>query len=176
MSDKTEPGWGTGFSWDQLIQQPILTEAERALRDKFVAEYLFDFNPEAAAIRIGFMSSVAGDFAQQLIADPYVARQIADKQRQADSDPKAAKRQRMRTVEMALLREAHYHGGDSSHAARISALAKLAVIYGMDAPTKIEQKVTHRGGVMVIPAIANVQEWQRAAQASQQRLIEEAQG
>lgn len=160
--------------WDAMVMQPVLTQAERVMRDKFVDEYLMDFNALAAAIRIGFLRSVANEYATQLMDDPYVQQQIAKKQAELEANPKDAVRRRKRLTEMALYREAHYHGPGSSHAARVSALAKLASIYDMDAPTKIEQKVTHRGGIMVIPAIANLDDWEKAAQASQTKLVEDA--
>lgn len=160
--------------WDEMVMQPVLSQAERAMRDKFVDEYLTDFNALAAAIRIGFLRSVAGEYSQQLMDDPYVNKQISKKQAELEANPKEAVRRRKRLTEMALYREAHYHGPGSSHAARVSALAKLVSVYDMDAPTKIEQKITHRGGVMVIPAIANLDDWEKAAQQSQTKLVEDA--
>lgn len=72
------------------------------------------------------------------------------------------------------MREAHYRGPGSSHAARVAALGKLASIRDMDAPTKIKADLSMRGGVMMIPAIANLEDWEKAAQASQSSLQEDA--
>lgn len=160
--------------WNEMVMQPALSQAEIALRNKFVDEYLTDFDALAAAIRIGFLRSVAEEYAQQLIQDPYVQQQISKRQAELEANPKEAAKRRRRLTEMALYREAHYKGPGSSHAARVSALAKLAAIYDMDAPTRIEKKVTHRGGVMMIPVIASLDEWEKAAQNSQQRLVDEA--
>lgn len=41
-----------------------------------------------------------------------------------------------------LFREAEYRGYGSSPAARVTALSKLATIYGLDAPIKAETTVT----------------------------------
>lgn len=42
----------------------------------------------------------------------------------------------------------------------------------MDAPTKIKSEVALRGGVMMVPGIANLEDWEKAAQASQTQLQE----
>jgi hypothetical protein len=47
-------------------------------------------------------------------------------------------------------------------------------VYGMDAPTRIKQEVEHRGGVMMVPVIASMDDWERTAVASQVALAEAA--
>lgn len=160
--------------WDELVMQPVLSQAEKALRDKFVDEYLLDFDSYAAALRVGFLKSVANEYASQFMEDVYVRQRIMQRQTQTEASPKEATKMRRRLTEMALLREANYRGEGASHSARVSALAKLASIYDMDAPLKTKSEITHRGGVMMIPAIANLDDWEKAAQASQQQLVDEA--
>lgn len=72
------------------------------------------------------------------------------------------------------MKEAYYTGPGASHAARVNALSKLAVMHDMDAPTKIKAEVENRGGVMMVPGIADVAEWGKAAELAQRKLQDEA--
>lgn len=123
---------GTPSFWDQMVMQPMLTERERALRDVFVTEYLKDYDAWAAAIRVGFLKSVAGQYAQELMEDPYVRQEISRQQLTPDvKDPAQALQAKQAQIEASLLREAHYRGPGSSHGARVAALAKLAAMAKM---------------------------------------------
>ena len=156
--------------WTSEAMAPELSMSEKRLRDQFVEQYMIDFNQRAAAIRIGFSASFAGEYAQRFMDEPYVRMAIANKQKAIAEDPKAESEETKRRIRAALLHEAHYTGPGSSHAARVSALAKLAAFYGMDAPIKTQNEHLHRGGVMCVPAIASVEEWEKAATESQEKL------
>lgn len=155
-----------GF-WAEEAMAQDLSPKEKELRDKFVSEYLIDYDQTAAAIRIGFSASFAQTYAEKFMTEPYVRKAIAVAQNALVDDEKLEVEQDRRRIRAALMREAHYRGPGSSHAARVSALAKLASIRDMDAPTKIKSEMTMRGGVMMVPGIANLDEWEKAAQASQ---------
>lgn len=158
-----------GF-WAEEAMAQDLSPKEKELRDKFVDEYLIDFDQTAAAIRIGFSASFAQTYAEKFMTEPYVRKAIAIRQHAMAEDDKIEADQDRRRIRAALMREAHYRGPGSSHAARVSALAKLASIRDMDAPTKIKSELTMRGGVMMVPGIANLEDWEKAAQASQTDL------
>lgn len=160
--------------WNEMVLSPVLTSSEKALRDKFVTEYLIDYDAWAAALRVGFIKSVAATYAEELMADPYVRQQLTERQRKIAADPKAEALENRRRTEMALLREAHYKGPGSTHSARVQALAKLASIYDMDAPIKTKNETTHRGGVMLVPAPMAAKDWEKAALDSQGALQEDA--
>ena len=147
-----------------------LSPGEKALRTRFVDEYMFDYSATAAAIRCGFGNSFAETYATQFMQEPYVRKMIADRQQALSDNPKEEAELTKRRIRAALLREAHYRGPGSSHAARVSALGQLKQVYGMDAPTKISATHEHRGGVMMVPAIADVTDWEAAAVASQEAL------
>lgn len=164
-----------GQYWNPLLMEPALSPQEKQLRDRFVTEYLLDYDAWAACVRVGFLKSVAGQYANDFMQEPYVRREITRRQLAEDADPKAALKNKKRAVEMALLREAHNMGPDSSHSARVSALSKLCNIYDMDGATKVKATVTHKGGVMTVPAIANVDEWEKQASQHQDKLIEASQ-
>lgn len=158
-----------GF-WAEEAMSQNLSAKERELRDKFVEEYLIDFDQTAAAIRIGFSASFAQTYAEKFMTEPYVRKKISDMQTAMAEDEKIEAELDRRRIRAALMREAHYRGPGSSHSARVNALAKLASIRDMDAPTKIKADLSLRGGVMLVPAIANLEEWEKAAQASQTDL------
>lgn len=158
-----------GF-WANEAKAQELSEKEKDLRNKFVDEYLLDYDQTAAAIRIGFSASFAQTYAERFMLEPYVRKRITDMQTALAEDDRLEAELDRRRIRAGLMREAHYRGPGSSHAARVSALAKLASIRDMDAPIKTKTDVTMRGGVMLVPAIASIEDWEKAAQASQGNL------
>lgn len=160
--------------WEQGAMAQELSNSEKELRDKFVDEYLLDFSQTAAAIRIGFGAGFAQTYAEKFMAEPYVRKRIMDLQTAMAGDEKTEADLDRRRIRAALMREAHYRGPGSSHAARVSALAKLAAIRDMDSPTRLKIDAGNRGGVMMVPAIASIEEWEQAAQASQGALQAES--
>lgn len=150
-----------------------LTEAQRALRDWFCQEYLVDFSPVNAAMRIGYNRAFAIEYATKLMEEPYVQRKIQELQG-LKLDPKIEEEYNKQRIKNALMREAFYKGPGASHAARVSALAKLGAIYGMEAPKKTENMHTHKGGVMAVPGIASLDSWEQAASGSQANLMQDA--
>lgn len=165
--------WGKGASNE--IAAP-LSDEDRELRDLFVKEFLKDHDYKNAAIRVGFLPAFADQYAAQFASDPYVKKQIDFEMTRELSDEEKAEYDRMmkRRIDAQLMRQAMYKGPGASHGARVSALSKLASIYGMDAPTKVEQTVQHKGGVMVIPTAASLTDWEAEATVSQQKLTSEA--
>jgi hypothetical protein len=164
------------YNWTKAaMEQPDLSDAERALRDLFVAEYLVDYDHIAAAQRCGFTGQFAKDFANKFMDETYVRRALRAAEEKIPTSKEeieletAADKQR---IVKWLKQEARSRTNSGS--ARVAALARLVSIYGMDAPTKLEQDVTHRGGVMMVPAIADINAWENSAVASQTKLVEEA--
>lgn len=165
MSQNEVNFWASG----NLAQE--LSEREIELRDRFVKEYLYDYDIRLAAIRMGFVETIATEFGLKLFNDSYVQKCLAEEQRKIAEDPKAEDEATKRRIRAGLIREANYRGIGGSHAARVSALSQLKSIYGMDAPTKIQADIKHQGGVMAVPAIADLDAWQKAAESSQQKLV-----
>ena len=165
--------WKNGYSGSIA---PDMTPADKELRDLFAREYLFDFDPKAACIRCGFLEQYALQYAQQFMGESYVQNKIASlsKVGKAIGEDKEHDQQTKQAVLTSLFREANYRGAGSSHGSRVAALAKLASILGMDAPTKMEQTITHKGGVMAVPGIAGLDEWEAKAVESQSKLTNEA--
>lgn len=161
------------WSGDSLIM-PDLTPEAQAWRDKFVTEYLVDRNPTRAAIRVGYSPSFAPDIATQFMREPYVLREIERRSIasvESRDDPADLERARKRIISK-LWTEVDAPGG--SQAARVAALKQLSVIYGIEAAKKSEQTVTHKGGVMMVPAMLSVSEWENAARQQQEQLQNDA--
>jgi hypothetical protein len=158
------------------------TQDEKELRDKFVIEYLRDYNSYAAAVRCGFCSEEAVDSAKLFMEEPYVRRSIADAEtrREAgsckDDDlsylpdgfvPHDAESDKQR-IKSGLFREAFYKGPGASHSSRVSAFCKLADIYGIN---KQEVKKESRStNVMIVPAMGSVDAWENSAKQQQSEL------
>ena len=168
-----------GIFWKSTYGEavtPELNAADTELRDLFVREFLFDFDPVAACLRCGFLESYAQQYAQQFMGESYVRKQIAEQSKKGspvgeDKEKDEATKQHVLT---SLFREANYRGPGASHGSRVAALAKIATIMGMDAPTKMEQTITHKGGVMAVPGIASIEDWEQKATENQSKLMSEA--
>ena len=146
---------------------------QKALHDLFISEYLVDFDATDAAQRCGFQREFAIEYGQRLMASSYVKRRIKELQLMKVDEQTDSEYNKVR-IKSALLREAHYHGPGASQSARVAALAQLTKLYGMEAPKKTEATVTHRGGVMAVPGIAKMDDWESAAAQSQQELVSDA--
>ena len=154
---------------------PDLTAQERELRDLFVREYLVDFDSKAAAIRCGFVETYAEQYAAQFMGETYVRKRITELSHSTEEkDDKTKAEETKQRIITSLFREANYRGPGSSHGARIAALSKLASLHGMDAPTKMEQTITHKGGVMAVPGVASIDTWESQAMVTQEKLTSEA--
>lgn len=158
---------------DQSV--PGLSAQEKVLRDRFVKEYMVDYNPERAALRIGYNKNYAEYYATQFMNEPYVLQRIADMRMAPAINDKEEAEQTKRRIREALIREAHNYGPGSSHAARVAALSQLKSIYGMDAPKQTVNTNIHKGGVMMVPGVSSLETWEQVAAESQDELRRETQ-
>lgn len=110
--------------------EPELSSQEKALRDSFVIEYLKDFDPYAACLRVGFQSAFAVEFSKKLIHESYVQKRIAELQRVQPSNKEVQDKEDEALVRN-VLRQASQNG---PYASRVAAAAKLANILGIDKP------------------------------------------
>lgn len=154
---------------------PSLTKAEMELRDRFVTEYLTDYDAYKAAIRIGYAPAYAKDFCQRFMVEPYVLGKIRDAEGGTTDDLDVEVQKKM--IVAALWREAKNMGAGSSQAARVAALSKLSAFYGMDAPKTSKTELTGAdglplgSGVFVVPGMVTAEEWAAQAEKQQEELI-----
>lgn len=124
---------------------PELSDQERMLRDQFVREYLIDYDPFQAALRMGYMKEFASQYAAQFMSEPYVVKQVKAAELSGDTVP--SEEQAKSLIKSMLFREANSRGMGTSHSARVAALSKLMSLYGMDAPSKVQSTVSVSGAV-----------------------------
>jgi hypothetical protein len=117
-----------------------LTKMEKVTRNRFVDEYLIDRDATKAAARIGYSPTFAGQYGAMFMQETYTLKRIADKELNVvEKDDAESHRQK---IIAALYREANHTGEGSSHGARVAALAKLSLVFGLDAPVKSEVQTT----------------------------------
>ena len=119
-----------------------LTKQEKALRQRFVAEYLADYDSVGAAIRLGYQEAFAQQYAKQFLTEPYTLKLIREKE--AEFGILTEEDQHRKKIVSGLYREAHSRFNSGS--ARVAALTQLAKIIGIEAPVKTQQ---------VLPKIGN---------------------
>ena len=106
---------------------PEPTEQEKLLWDRFVEEYVKDYNPVEACIRVGFNLNFAVEYAKVFMTKPYVQKAImAHKQAPVEEQDHLAKVKAM--IESTLM-ECMQNGQPST---RVIAAKTLASIHGID--------------------------------------------
>ena len=145
-----------------------MTPKMKLRRDRFVQEYIVDFNGTLAALRIGIPAASASKQASELLREPYVQKKLQEYILLVEEDVLVDRKR----VLAGLVKEANWYGMDSSHSARVQAYGKLAKILGMEIEN-IKQDVTVRGGVMIVPVHADINSWEQQAAQSQKQLKQE---
>lgn len=149
-----------------------LPQSQLDLRDRFVAQYVIDYDSIEATKRLGYPGDFARDIAAKFMNCPYVALKVQKYEDEQELEGNLDQEQRRLVAQ--LRKEAAYYGPGSSHAARVAALGKLASIRKLDAPIKHQMDVTNRGGVMVVPGVVSLEDWEKAAMESQEQLTNRA--
>lgn len=135
--------------------------------DRFIYEYLHDFNSSMAWIRAGGAVSHATTGGPESLRTAYVQQQLRIVSEQIDEEQIVTRNE----VLLGIKREANYMGEDGSSSARVRAWGMLAKIKGMDNPQPKEPEDDKpRGGVMEIPMPYTDVQWEEQASASQLQL------
>lgn len=155
---------------DPLLAQTELTEEEILLRREFARVFvtLEHFNAYNTCRRMGFAQPYCQDWAKAFM-DCCVTRQFITEQKNLIMEEEALKDLDIEIIQ-GLREQSHYNGPGASHGARVSALMGLAKIRGLEQATKTETEVTYKGGVMMVPALTNPDEWGNLAAKSQAEL------
>jgi hypothetical protein len=153
------------FWYDNAGQTSQLSEVEKELHNKFIEEFLFDFDDVKAAIRCGFSAASAKQYGPQMYASAYVQRQL----KEFYNEEKNAGRSDVALVK-ATLRNTMINGG---YKEAVMAATQMKSICGMEAPAKQGLQSGHRGGIMRLPAIASLNEWEKVAESHQRNVMKE---
>lgn len=152
-------------AFDAMTEETLPLKKKLFL-DRFIGEYLHDFNSSMAWIRAGGAMSHATTGGPESLRTAYVQTQIR-------MLAQTMEQQQIITASEVLLglkREANYTGEDGSSASRVRAWGMLGQMLGMDKPkTKDPEDNRPAGGVMEIPVYTDVQ-WEQAAATSQLQL------
>lgn len=109
--------------------EPALTSQEQLLRDHFVSEYLKDFDPYKACLRLGFQATYAVVWQKTFMDDGYVQRKISFMTTAPAATPEQEAMDRA-MVEMTL-RKVMQRGSDS---ARVAAVREFNAMRGWGKP------------------------------------------
>jgi hypothetical protein len=162
MAAETE---NNAWTWAALEPEP--TEAERKLYETFCFEFLVDRNPTRAASRCGFQAGFAVEYGRTLLTKSYVQRRIAELERHS-TDPK--KEKEFDAINTRARLRAIINDEAQKASARVSAARELNAMHGLHAPTRVDLNAG-AGGAILVP-VMGLDDWERAAQASQGKLME----
>lgn len=169
--DTPESQQPTYSELDLATQEIAYTPEERAVRDRFVKEYVLDQQPIDAAVRVGFHRAFAEQYVKQFFQEPYVLRKIREHELQNSLENDDFVEQQNSRIISNLIREANYFGPGASHAARIQANIKLAEMTGLIGENG--QGNVGSSGVMVVEEITDVEDWEQKAADAQAKLKQE---
>lgn len=142
-----------------------VSEPVKLRRQKFVHEYIKDFNAANAMRRLGSKCAKPQIHGGEYFREPYTQWYLAKVMAEMEDKAIVTKN----TILFGLLREANHHGVDGNSASRIAAFRALAKILGLEVH-KLEGTMTLNGGVMTIPLAGTPDEWAKAATEAQKKL------
>lgn len=140
----------------------------KARRNQFVREYIKDFNGAEAILRMGYtcQRNTAQSMAGKWLSEPYTQYALSELMRDMDEKAVVSRNE----ILFGLKSEANVFGEEGSHSARISAWRALAKINGMEI-TRVEGNIgLAAGGVMAVPYVGTVEDWERMTRESQAKL------
>jgi hypothetical protein len=164
------------LEWSMPEDDPLLWTKEEQIRAEtcaalFAAEYLFDWDPRAALIRLGVPAGDAGHVAKSYMTHWLVQRNIKVRIRNF-------KRENCINADTALAmvaRDASDFSRWANPLARVKAQATLVKVLEMDmSPDKRNGGVGvngSQGGVMVVGPVLEAEAWEADAAVSQEELI-----
>lgn len=164
LTRDSEPGPEDFYNpeWDDL------QDRFKLLRDKFVREYIKDFNGANAMRRLGYKHSAVSVHASKFLAHPYTQWRLRKMMEELDEKSIITRN----LVLMGLVREANYHGVESTHSARVSALKSMARILGMEV-IKVDGDMKIKGGLLAVPLVKSVKDWETLSRQAQSELKRE---
>lgn len=139
----------------------------------FVHEYIKDFNPTLAALRMGYPDAGAQTVGSLLLGNAFTQLRIGELLDEMEAEAIVSGSR----IVAGLLKEANAPdvAFSSNASTRIAAWKALAKIKGLDAP-KVPEKpglpLAMLGGVMLVPIATHPDDWGKYAAASQRDLKE----
>lgn len=119
-----------------MDKQKKLTELEKKTRERFVEEYMVDYSPVHALMRIGYTEQFAKDYSARFMSEEYTLNLI--KKKEEELGITSEKEVHRRKIVSGLYREAMNLENNGS--ARVAAYGQIAKVVGIEAP--VEAKIT----------------------------------
>lgn len=165
-SDFTDPA--LNWSWAQMEPEP--SEEERNILDRFCVEFLVDGDATRAASRVGFQAGFAAQYGKLFYQKAYVQKKLRA-MREASPPDKKTEEDYLRRLTIRrlsdVLNSPYSKGSDV-----VRAGAQLGILFGWNTPqARIPEGSGQAQGVILVP-IGTMEDWEAAAAASQQKLIE----
>lgn len=152
---------GGGYDLEHKRTEDALTEKAKIRRRMFCAHYIKTTNATASATFAGFKSP--RQKGNQLLNEPYVQNLIQKLLNEIEDDAIMTQNEILFQLKNEALDKESANQG-----ARISALAQIAKIRGL---MQEKQEVTvQTSGVMLVPVMGSVDEWDSMAAKSQEEL------
>jgi Terminase small subunit len=119
-----------------------LSKREQQIRDRFVEEYIVDYNVFQAALRCGYQEAYATDYSQRFMREPYVQQQIIKRQEALGETGDEA--QHKKRIIAGLYKNANDYGPGGTIGGRVAAYNSLMKLLGLEAPVKSVVEVNER--------------------------------
>jgi hypothetical protein len=152
-------------------KQRELSPFEKEAIDRFLKEYVYDLNPELAAIRCGITAMYSKSVAANWMETDYFQNKLKQYQSHTDdllSDEAMLKSEMLRN----LIQIMKADGENSNPTARITAMDRISKLMGFDAKQQADtSQVQH--SVMIVPAPLSIDEWSNQAQVQQAELYKQ---
>lgn len=116
---------------------PTLSESEKAVRLRFVEQYLKDYDALAAAVRLGYESTYAETYAGKFMKEPFTLQAISEQEGELGITTEEDKHRKR--IVAGLYRIAHSRHSPAS--SQVAAFTQVAKIVGIEAPVKTVQDV-----------------------------------
>lgn len=136
-------------------------------RHLFVEAILRGATRKSAALYAGVPTRSAAKEGSNLYNEPYV-QELLTELREAMEEEQLLTRKELILEAKSIFMDEGQQGG-----ARVGAGSLLAKVMGYESPTKIQAEVDHKGGVMMVPMAAGVDDWESAAEGAQKQLKED---
>ena len=141
-----------------------LSENERDLRDRFVEQYLEDYNATLALIRCGYAKQYASDYSSRFMMEPYTQNRIAQRMKETGLTSDEEKNKSFIIKRLVGI----INDQSNPASARVSALTQLSKVQGVEAPIKTQTDVNLKATGMDLShlSLAELEEIKRLANGS----------